>query len=107
MYSINCKMYFIKHFCNRQCLLNQNVTEINIIIYVNVYVPLPTFIVLLCRKSKWDQPAPGVTNVTTTAPPVQVAKTTGLVQPTLTTNATGTKGTVISAFGSLPKKPKV
>lgn len=31
------------------------------------------------------------------------AAAAGLVQP----NATGTKGTVISAFGSLPKKPKV
>ncbi|KAH8407559.1 hypothetical protein KR222_005321 [Zaprionus bogoriensis] len=41
------------------------------------------------RKSKWDQPAP---------------KTT---LPALTTTVTGTKGTVISAFGSLPKKPAV
>lgn len=40
------------------------------------------------RKSKWDQPAP--------APVVK----------TLTTTASGTKTTVISAFGSLPKKPK-
>lgn len=38
------------------------------------------------RKSKWDQPAP--------------------VVKTLTSSATGTKTTVISAFGSLPKKPK-
>ncbi|XP_037929421.1 SAP30-binding protein-like [Teleopsis dalmanni] len=39
------------------------------------------------RKSKWDQPA--------------------AVKPAiaLTTTVTGTKGTVISAFGSLPKKP--
>ncbi|XP_034103724.1 SAP30-binding protein [Drosophila albomicans] len=41
------------------------------------------------RKSKWDQPA---------------AKQT---LPALTTTVTGTKGTVISAFGSLPKKPAV
>ncbi|XP_065367675.1 SAP30-binding protein [Calliphora vicina] len=42
------------------------------------------------RKSKWDQPATSVKPV---------------VPPTLTTTVTGTKGTVISAFGSLPKKP--
>ncbi|KAL3289053.1 hypothetical protein HHI36_003496 [Cryptolaemus montrouzieri] len=50
------------------------------------------------RKSKWDQPGGnGPQNI----------KPAGLVQPpTLTTNATGTKSTVISAFGSLPKKPK-
>ncbi|XP_053966173.1 SAP30-binding protein [Anastrepha ludens] len=41
------------------------------------------------RKSKWDQPAAAVKPV----------------PPTLTTTVTGTKGTVISAFGSLPKKP--
>ncbi|XP_073844928.1 SAP30-binding protein [Musca autumnalis] len=41
------------------------------------------------RKSKWDQPA------TVNKPTV----------PPLTTTVTGTKGTVISAFGSLPKKP--
>lgn len=38
------------------------------------------------RKSKWDQPAP--------------------VVKTLTSTVSGTKTTVISAFGSLPKKPK-
>ncbi|KAH8292598.1 hypothetical protein KR018_010167 [Drosophila ironensis] len=43
------------------------------------------------RKSKWDQPAPS------TKPTL----------PALTTTVTGTKGTVISAFGSLPKKPAV
>lgn len=41
------------------------------------------------RKSKWDQPA------------------TKSTLPALTTTVTGTKGTVISAFGSLPKKPAV
>ncbi|XP_017066086.1 SAP30-binding protein [Drosophila eugracilis] len=43
------------------------------------------------RKSKWDQPAAST-----------VVKPT---LPALTTTVTGTKGTVISAFGSLPKKP--
>lgn len=43
------------------------------------------------RKSKWDQPAAAVKPI----------------PPTLTTTVTGTKGTVISAFGSLPKKPTV
>ncbi|KAI8038386.1 SAP30-binding protein [Drosophila gunungcola] len=46
------------------------------------------------RKSKWDQPAPSSTVVKPTL-------------PALTTTVTGTKGTVISAFGSLPKKPAV
>lgn len=51
------------------------------------------------RKSKWDQPcgnSVGSTNL----------KPAGLIQPSLTNSATGTKGTVISAFGSLPKKPR-
>ncbi|XP_034940643.1 SAP30-binding protein [Chelonus insularis] len=51
------------------------------------------------RKSKWDQVATGTT---LTAQPAFL-----LSQPTLTTltsSATGTKATVISAFGSLPKK---
>lgn len=48
------------------------------------------------RKSKWDQVVyPG-----SAAPRVQLSV------PSLTTTATGTKGIVISAFGSLPKKPK-
>lgn len=51
------------------------------------------------RKSKWDQP--GGNSVSSTS-----IKPAGLVQPSLTTSATGTKGTVISAFGSLPKKPR-
>uniref|UniRef100_A0A6B2EL14 Putative transcriptional regulator protein hcngp n=1 Tax=Phlebotomus kandelakii TaxID=1109342 RepID=A0A6B2EL14_9DIPT len=52
------------------------------------------------RKSKWDQPGPSANSA--------ALKPAGLVQPSsLTTSITGTKGTVISAFGSLPKKPKV
>lgn len=58
------------------------------------------------RKSKWDQPgvlgaAPGAVGSATALKPA------GIITQTLTTTATGTKGTVISAFGSLPKKPKV
>ncbi|CAG5055724.1 unnamed protein product [Parnassius mnemosyne] len=52
------------------------------------------------RKSKWDQAAPNVA-----AKPA--IKQPGLVQQPLTSNVTGTKGTVISAFGSLPKKQKI
>lgn len=48
----------------------------------------PIDIEALKRKSKWDQPAPNVQ-----------------VKPV--TTVTGTKTTIISAFGSLPKKPKV
>jgi len=49
------------------------------------------------RKSKWDMPGGGAVKI----------NQPGLVAPpTLTTSATGTKSTVISAFGSLPKKPK-
>lgn len=51
------------------------------------------------RKSKWDQP--GGNSLSS-----QTLKPAGLVQPSLTSTATGTKGTVISAFGSLPKKPR-
>lgn len=51
------------------------------------------------RKSKWDQP--GGNSLSS-----QTLKPAGLVQPSLTTTVTGTKGTVISAFGSLPKKPR-
>ncbi|XP_062544652.1 SAP30-binding protein [Armigeres subalbatus] len=58
------------------------------------------------RKSKWDQPgvlgaAPGAVGTTAALKPA------GIIAQTLTATATGTKGTVISAFGSLPKKPKV
>lgn len=53
------------------------------------------------RKSKWDQAAP---NTGSNKPTI---KQPGLLQQPLTTNVTGTKGTVISAFGSLPKKPKI
>lgn len=52
------------------------------------------------RKSKWDQPGGGGNISTSTIKPA------GLVQPSLTNTATGTKGTIISAFGSLPKKPR-
>ncbi|CAG9795451.1 unnamed protein product [Diatraea saccharalis] len=52
------------------------------------------------RKSKWDQAAPNVAAKPTIKQP-------GLVQQPLTSNVTGTKSTVISAFGSLPKKPKL
>ncbi|KAF5300896.1 hypothetical protein FQR65_LT09059 [Abscondita terminalis] len=52
------------------------------------------------RKSKWDQPGGGGNNTT------QTIKPAGLIQPSLTSSVTGTKGTVISAFGSLPKKPR-
>ncbi|XP_014255943.1 SAP30-binding protein [Cimex lectularius] len=51
------------------------------------------------RKSKWDQV--GTLASHGVKPPV----TTGIAN--LTTSVTGTKGTVISAFGSLPKKPKI
>ncbi|CAG9826540.1 unnamed protein product [Diabrotica balteata] len=51
------------------------------------------------RKSKWDQPGGGSVSNKNIQP-------AGLVQPSLTTSTTGTKGTVISAFGSLPKKPR-
>lgn len=51
------------------------------------------------RKSKWDQVATGTTTT--------VKSNLVMSQPTLTTltsSATGTKATVISAFGSLPRK---
>lgn len=53
------------------------------------------------RKSKWDQPAPIISQV------ANVKTSGGLLPPALTANVTGTKSTIISAFGSLPKKPKV
>lgn len=52
------------------------------------------------RKSKWDQAAPNVGSKPTIKQP-------GLLQQPLTTNVTGTKGTVISAFGSISKKTKI
>lgn len=52
------------------------------------------------RKSKWDQAAPNVATKPTIKQP-------GLVQQPLTSNVTGTKSTIISAFGSLPKKQKI
>uniref|UniRef100_A0A182QYE4 SAP30-binding protein n=1 Tax=Anopheles farauti TaxID=69004 RepID=A0A182QYE4_9DIPT len=64
------------------------------------------------RKSKWDQPgvlgaAPGMLGPAAVVAIANALKPAGIIQQTLTTTATGTKGTVISAFGSLPKKPKV
>lgn len=53
------------------------------------------------RNSKWDQQGPNGTVIPTIKP-------AGLVQPTLTKNVTGSKSTVISAFGILPsKKPRI
>lgn len=52
------------------------------------------------RKSKWDQAAPNVASKPSIKQP-------GLLQQPLTSNVTGTKGTVISAFGSIAKKPKI
>ncbi|XP_073975169.1 SAP30-binding protein-like [Rhodnius prolixus] len=49
------------------------------------------------RKSKWDQKSSSVQST--------VTQPAGIV--TLTSSATGTKGTVISAFGTLPKKTKM
>jgi hypothetical protein len=51
---------------------------------------------IMKRKSKWDQVGSGSQSV---------VKPPGLLP--LTSSATGTKGTVISAFGSLAKKPRV
>lgn len=64
------------------------------------------------RKSKWDQVATGGAAAAAAVAAAAAAAATGkptvlLTQPTLTTltsSATGTKPTVISAFGSLPKK---
>lgn len=64
------------------------------------------------RKSKWDQVATGGSATAAAVAAAAAAAATGkptvlLTQPTLTTltsSATGTKATVISAFGSLPKK---
>ena len=60
------------------------------------------------RKSKWDQVGTmGTTNVGGSGQTGHILKPAGLLQqPSLTTSVTGTKGTVISAFGSLPKKPR-
>ncbi|XP_066998423.1 SAP30-binding protein [Anabrus simplex] len=57
------------------------------------------------RKSKWDQVGTmGGSNIVAGAQ-ANILKPAGFVQqPSLTTSVTGTKGTVISAFGSLPKK---
>lgn len=57
------------------------------------------------RKSKWDQV--GASALGAGGIQVGVIRPAGLLQPSLTTTVTGTKGTVISAFGSLPKKPRI
>jgi len=49
------------------------------------------------RKSKWDQ----------VGAPMALKSLSLSQQTVLTVSATGTKGTVISAFGSLPKKPRI
>lgn len=55
------------------------------------------------RKSKWDQVGASASgNIS-----VGLIGPAGLLQPSLTSNVTGTRGTVISAFGSLPKKPRI
>lgn len=61
------------------------------------------------RKSKWDQVGTMVSaNMPGGAQAGHMLKPAGLLQqPSLTTSVTGTKGTVISAFGSLPKKPRI
>lgn len=57
------------------------------------------------RKSKWDQVATGGGAATTTASVTKAAVPMPLTTfTTLTPSVTGTKATVISAFGSLPKK---
>ncbi|KAJ9598499.1 hypothetical protein L9F63_010819 [Diploptera punctata] len=60
------------------------------------------------RKSKWDQVGTtGTTNIAGSGQAGHILKPAGLLQqPSLTSSVTGTKGTVISAFGSLPKKPR-
>ncbi|KAK7788309.1 hypothetical protein R5R35_011966 [Gryllus longicercus] len=59
------------------------------------------------RKSKWDQVGT-VIGSSLVAAQQNILKPVGLVQqPSLTTSATGTKSTVISAFGSLPRKPRL
>ncbi|KAK6624870.1 hypothetical protein RUM44_011734 [Polyplax serrata] len=55
------------------------------------------------RKSKWDQVGASAAG----SLPLGMIGPAGLLQPSLTTSVTGTKGTVISAFGSLPKKPRL
>lgn len=55
------------------------------------------------RKSKWDQVGASAVGGLT----LGMIGPAGLLQPSLTTSVTGTKGTVISAFGSLPKKPRI
>lgn len=59
------------------------------------------------RNSKWDQVGTVVGGSMATAQQ-NVLKPAGLLQqPSLTASATGTKSTIISAFGSLPRKPRL
>lgn len=60
----------------------------------NTAIPVPPIEEDKKRKSKWDQVATNVTSIPKVALP-------------LTTTVSGTKGTVISAFGSLNKKPRI
>lgn len=67
--------------------------------FISIVLPILSSICLIQRKSKWDQPAPSAVAIQQQSIAI---KSTGLI----TTSISGTKGTVISAFGSLPKKPK-
>ena len=61
------------------------------------------------RKSRWDQVGTMVAaNMAGGTQAGHILKPAGLLQqPSLTTSVTGTKRTVISAFGSLAKKPRI
>lgn len=68
---------------------------------VGICININFFCFAFCnnRKSKWDQPAPSAAAI---QPATNVIKSAGLI----TTSITGTRTTVINAFGSLPKKSK-
>jgi hypothetical protein len=61
------------------------------------------------RKSKWDQVGTMVAaNMAGGAQAGHILKPAGLLQqPSLTTCVTGTKGKIISAYGSFPKKTRI